>query len=259
MSDNSRSGASSSGSGEASELAAKFATYQRWQTISRVQTFAGLVVIAGLFGAFAKTTYEEVTGAFTPERTQAAAQKALQDVAPKAFDTFGPVFAEVLPVYQQTAAERFPSLCDRVTTNASVRLQTLPEETGQIFAETLKRSFERSTTSVEPDLYAAFPGLADPAARDVMKVYFHEAIEAKNAEIAARFNAIATNEASRVHAVLEKFQLPSDKGGPTNAELNRDLVRALVQLAGKELEQATDIPHNGSLLPSVPSASIGGN
>lgn len=248
-----------SDSNSASVLAEKFATYQRWQTVGRVQTFAALVVVAGLFGAFAKSTYDEVVGSFTPERTQAAASKALTDVGPRAFDTLGPVFAEVLPIYQQTAAERFPELCTRVSNAAMSRLTALPDETGQLFAETLKGGFERSLRNVEPELYAAFPALSDPAARETLKVYFHDAIVAKNNELAARVNTLTTNEAARVHAVLEKFELPVDKNGPTTAELNRDLVRTLIQLAGKEVENAADISSSSGILPVAPSASLGGN
>ncbi|MFN4241607.1 MAG: hypothetical protein ACK4PI_00050 [Tepidisphaerales bacterium] len=224
------------GGAESGAVESRLDELQRWHTAGRFVALSTVVALGGLFGLFGWKTYTDVRSAFTPERTRAAVEATLPQVVPPVGEALKGVVAESLPVYRQLAAERYPEVRDRLAEASLARLQTLPDEAGDVLANALLRTFERTLERVEPEFAALFPSLADEASRSALIVAFHDAIERRNAELASKIETIGVSEAARVRAMLEKLRLPPDEAAPSDTELQKRFVRTMVRLIEAELD-----------------------
>lgn len=217
------------------ELSRKFKLLRRWQAAGKVVTAVTVVAVAGLFARFAVGTRDEVRGNFTDERTLAALHAAVPKVAPVVGGALREVATEAAPVYQKLAAERFQAVRNNLGAKAVIRLQALPEEAGKLMATRLHDTFDRVLARIGPDLKATFPALTDEQRRDVVIDHFLRTIDDRNRHLAGKIDTIVVNESAKVHAILEKFELPPDTLAGSDEELHREFVRTLLVLAEQEL------------------------
>ena len=221
-----------------SALETKFVTLQRWNNFTRLQTVATALVVAGLFGNFAYRTYNDVTSGFSAERTQRAVEDAIPVIAPPVGKVLKDTLAEVLPEYRKQVAARYEGVRTKLTDNATAKLSGLPEKSGRLLSDSLTRAFERAVARIGPDVAKDFPSLADPEKRALLATQIHDVIEAHNIELAKKVEAIGVTEATRMHGILEKFDVATAADGRTDDELQRDMIRTLMRLTEAELEKS---------------------
>lgn len=219
------------------ELRATFAAIRRWQSITRLVTVLAVVAVTAIFLIFAVTTKRKIEGSFTETRVRAAVEGALPQVQPMATDAIRRMADEVVPVYQQMAAERFATVRDSLGSRALVRLERLPEDGGKLMGTRLDASLRRVIQQIEPEFKTTFPVLADEAKRELLIAEFFKEVEARNAELAAEVDALRINEMARVKGILDKFALPPDEAAPGDEQLKKELVRTLLLLAMQKLEE----------------------
>lgn len=219
------------------ELRATFAAIRRWQAVTRLVTLLAVVAITAIFLIFAFTTRSRIEASFTEARVQAAVEKALPQVQPMATDAIRRMANEVIPVYQQLAAERFTRVRDALGAAAVVRLQALPEEGGKLMALKLDESLRRVLRQIEPEFKAKFPVLADETRRDVLVSEFFQRVEQRNQELAAEIDRLRIEEMAKVKSILDKFALPPDEMASGDEELRKELMRTLLLLAMEQLEK----------------------
>ncbi|MFN4241605.1 MAG: hypothetical protein ACK4PI_00040 [Tepidisphaerales bacterium] len=219
------------------ELRATFAAIRRWQGVTRLVTVLAVVTITVIFLIFAVTTRSRIEASFTEDRVKAAVEQALPAVQPMATDAIRQMANEVIPVYQQMAAERFTRVRDALGSAAVIRLQSLPDEAGKLMAVKLDDSLRRVLREIEPEFKAKFPVLADETRRDLLVAEFFERVEQRNRELAAEVDALRISEMAKVKSVLDKFALPPDEMAPGDEELRKELMRTLLLLAMEQLEK----------------------
>jgi hypothetical protein len=220
-----------------SELRAKFAAIRRWQAISRVVTAITVLVVAGEFYYFYKSTRSTVEGAFSEQgRMQKALQQNVKEVSPNVGAMLKRVADEAMPVYRKMAAERYAVLRESLGAKAKERLQKLPEDGNNLLKEKLQIAMEGALKKIEPEVTGTFPALTDPKQRDVLIHDFLAAAEEKNKTIAAKIDKLRVDELGRVKSVMDKFALPPDEMAAKDEEAGKELIRTMLLLAQAHLD-----------------------
>ncbi len=189
-------------------------------------------MIVALFGIFAIATYSRITGNFERSAVQKAVADRLPDILPVAGQQLQKAATNALPVYKQLATERYEKVRGELAHKSLDRVYRIPEETGTQMSDQLHLSFEKALKKVEPDLKKAFPSLTNQQKQDILNVYFNDAIEARNKEIATHITNIYSAELVKVHNAFDSFDVPTnDNPWTTPTKLHRDFLHTLLVLA----------------------------
>ncbi len=213
----------------------RFAELRKRQNGSRAQLIILTLVIVALFGIFAIATYSRVTGNFDHAAVQKAVQDRLPDILPVAGEQLQKAATNAMPVYKQLATERYEKVRGELAHKALERVYKIPEETGTQMSDQLHLSFEKALKKVEPDLKKAFPSLTDQQKQDILNVYFNDAIEARNKEIATHITNIYSAELVKVHNAFDSFDVPTNDNPDNSNKVHRDFLHTLLVLADYEL------------------------
>lgn len=238
----SSSSSSSSAVGSSPEVARmrqRFAELRRAQRTARARVLILAIVIIAMFAAFAHFTVRRVQDNFEQRAVQQAVAERLPEVLPIAGEQVRVAAVNALPTYRKLAAERFREVHPALAARARARLEKVPDETGHLMSEALRSAFDGALKRIEPDVKRTFPSLTDAQKQDLLNVYFHDAVAARDKELAAYIEKVYTNELLTMHAALDKFELPrDDAAGPTADKAQRDLLHTMLMLADYELLNA---------------------
>jgi hypothetical protein len=220
-------------------MRARFDELRRAQRTARARVLILAVIVVIMFAAFAHFTVRRVQDNFEQRAVQQAVAERLPEVLPIAGEQLRVATLNALPTYRKLAAERFREVHPALAARARARLEKVPDETGHLMSEALHGAFEGALKRIEPDVKRTFPSLTDAQKQDLLNVYFHDAIDARNKEVAAYIEKVYTNELLGMHAALDKFELPrDDAAGPTTDKAQRDLLHTMLMLADYELLNA---------------------
>jgi hypothetical protein len=213
----------------------RFAELRKRQNAARGQLIILSLVIIVLFGAFAIATYTRVTGNFERSAVQKAVSDRLPQILPIAGEQLTKAATNALPVYKALATDRYEKVRTDLSRKALDRLYKIPEETGSQMSDRLHLSFDKALKRVEPDIKKAFPSLTDAQKQDILNVYFNDAIDARNKEIASHITNIYTAELVKVHNAFNSFDVPSDDNSGDPGRIHKDFLHTLLVLADYEL------------------------
>ena len=223
---------------EVARLRTRFAELRRAESAARLRLLCVVVVVVLLFAGFAYTTVTRVQDNFSQPAVQKAVADRLPHVVPPAGEQLQKAATNAMPTYRKIAAERFAKARPEIANKARARLEKIPNETGQMMADALHAAFDNAERRIEPEVKQTFPSLTDAQKRDLLAVYFHDAIAARDKELATHIDGIYTKELVAVHAALEKFELPPAEATPTIDKAQRDFLHTLLVLADFELLNA---------------------
>jgi hypothetical protein len=236
---------SSTGDAEVARMRARFADLRKAQRAARLRVLALAAIVVIMFAVFAHVTVRRVQDNFEQRAVQQAVAERLPEVLPLAGEQVRVATLNALPTYRKLAAERFEQVRPALAARARARLEKVPDETGHLLGEALHTAFDSALKRIEPDVKRTFPSLTDAQKRDLLNVYFHDAIEARNKELASYIEKLYTNELLTMHAALDKFELPRDDAAthdttaaPTDDKAQRDLLHTMLMLADYELLNA---------------------
>jgi hypothetical protein len=228
-----------SSSPEFARLRQRFAELRRAESAARTRMLAVVVVVVLLFAGFAWTTVNRVQSNFSQPAVQKAIADRLPQVMPPAGEQLQKAATNAMPTYRKLAAERFEKARPAFAAKARARLEQVPDETGHLMADALHAAFAGAQRRIEPEARQAFPSLTDAQKQDLLNVYFHDAIAARDKELATHITGIYTKELVTVHAALENFELPREEAStPASTHLDkaqRDFLHTLLVLADFEL------------------------
>jgi hypothetical protein len=233
------SSASPSSESEVARMRTRFAELRSAQRAARVRVLILAVVVVIMFAAFAHFTVRRVQDNFEQRAVQQAVAERLPEVLPVAGEQLRVAAVNAMPTYRKLAAERFEQVRPSLAAKARARLEKVPDETGQLMSDALQTAFDAALKRIEPDVKRTFPSLTDAQKQDLLNVYFHDAIAARDKELSAYIEKLYTNELLSMHAALDKFELPrDDAAGPTADKAQRDLLHTMLTLADYELLNA---------------------
>jgi len=224
----------------------RFAELRQAQRAARLRVIALAVIVVIMFAAFAHFTVRRVQDNFEQRAVQQAVAERLPEVLPIAGEQLRVATLNALPTYRKLAAERFEQARPALAARARARLEKVPDETGHLLGDALHTAFDSALKRIEPDVKRTFPSLTDAQKQDLLNVYFHDAVDARNKELSAYIEKLYTNELLSMHAALDKFELPRDDAaapatpatGPTDDKAQRDLLHTMLMLADYELLNA---------------------
>lgn len=229
---------SSAGSSEVARLRHRFAELRRAEAAARMRLLGVVVVVVLLFAGFAYTTVNRVQDNFNQPAVQKAVADRLPHVMPPASEQLQKALTNAMPTYRKLAAERFEKARPALAAKSRARLEKIPDETGHLMADALRAAFAGAQRRIEPEVKQAFPTLADAQKQDLLNVYFHDAIDARNKDLARHIDGIYTKELVAMHAALDGFELPRPEQTPPVDKVQRDFLHTLLTLADFELMNA---------------------
>jgi hypothetical protein len=233
---------------DVARLRRRFAELRRAESAARTRLLAVTVIVVLLFVGFAYTTLHRVQANFNQPALQKAVAQRLPHVMPPAGEQLQKAATNAMPTYRKLAAERFQQARPALAAKTRARLEKIPDETGHMMADALHTAFDGAQRRIEPDVKQAFPSLTDDQKRDLLTVYFHDAIAARDKDIAAHITTLYTKELVAMHNALANFELPrDDAASPTPDKAQRDFLHTLLVLADFELL-------NGDAPPPIPAS-----
>jgi hypothetical protein len=227
-----------SNSPDIARLRQRFAELRRAESAARTRLLLVALVVVLLFAGFAWTTVHRVQGNFNQPAVQKAVADRLPQVMPPAGEQLQKAAVNAMPTYRKLAAERFEQTRPAIAAKARARHDKIPDVTGHLMADTLHAAFAAAEKRIEPEVRQAFPSLTDAQKQDLLNAYFHDAIAARDKELAAHIDGIYTKELVAVHAALDNFELPRPEAAPTVEKAQRDFLHTLLTLADFELLNA---------------------
>jgi hypothetical protein len=233
---------------DVARLRQRFAELRRADAASRRRMLAVVAVVVVLFAAFAYTTVHRVQSNFNQPAVQKAVAERLPQVMPPAGEQLQKAAVNAMPTYRKLAAERFQKARPELAAKTRARLEKIPDETGHMMTETLHTAFDAAQRRIEPEVKQAFPSLTDAQKQDLLTVYFHDAIAARDKDLAAHIGGVYAKELVTMHGALENFELPRDEAAPTLDKAQRDFLHTLLVLADFEVL-------NGDAAPSTTDAA----
>lgn len=230
------SSSSSSPDPDISRLRQRFAELRRAESSARRRLAAVSVVVVLLFAAFTYFTVHRVQGNFTQPAVQKAVADRLPQVMPPAGDQLQKAATNAMPTYRKLAAERFEKARPALAARTRARLEKVPDETGHMMSDALHAAFDGAQHRIEPEVKTAFPSLTDAQKQDLLNVYFHDAIAARDKDLATHISGVYSKELVTMQAALENFEVPRDEASsPTMDKAQRDFLHTLLVLADFEL------------------------
>lgn len=221
---------------DVARLRQRFAELRSAEAKARRRLAAVAVIVVLLFAGFTYFTIHRVQGNFNQPAVQKAVADRLPQVMPPAGEQLQKAATNAMPTYRKLAAERFEKARPALAAKTRARLEKVPDETGQLMADTVHTAFAGAERRIEPEVKQAFPSLTDAQKQDLLNVYFHDAIAARDKDLATHISGIYTRELVTMQAALENFEFPRDEAAsPTMDKAQRDFLHTLLVLADFEL------------------------
>jgi hypothetical protein len=231
---------SAAGTSEVARLRNRFAELRRAEAAARMRLLGVVVVVVLLFAGFAYTTVRRVQDNFNQPAVQKAVADRLPHVMPPAGEQLQKAVTNAMPTYRKLAAERFEKARPALAAKSRARLEKIPDETGHLMGDALHAALAGAQRRIEPEVRQTFPSLTDAQKQDLLNVYFHDAVEARNKDLAAHIDGLYTKELVAMHAALDTFELPRPEQTPAVDKVQRDFLHTLLTLADFELLNADD-------------------
>jgi hypothetical protein len=231
---------------DVSRLRQRFAELRRAEAAARRRLAAVTLVVVLLFAAFTYFTLHRVQDNFNQPAVQKAVADRLPQVMPPAGEQLQTAAVNAMPTYRKLAAERFQQARPALAARTRARLEKVPDETGHMMSDALHAAFDGAQHRIEPDVKQAFPSLTDAQKQDLLNVYFHDAIAARDKDLATHISGVYAKELVTMQAALENFELPRDEASsPTADKAQRDFLHTLLVLADFELLNGDAAPAAG--------------